>query len=84
MELRILLASMRQSMKKRIQMTAIRTPTVIAVIDPGLTSLDEPPEGGMPEDGGGNVCSVLENAVLEVVVNGTSFSAASCKFFSDR
>jgi len=64
---------MRQSMKKRIQTTAIRMPTVIPAIAPGLTPLDEPPGGG-----------VLEDCVGNVVLNGTSFSAASCKFFSDR
>ena len=74
---------MRQNMSKRIQTTAIRAPTVIPAITPGLTPLDEPPEGGVPEDCDGNVCSVLEDAVFEVVVDGTSFSAASCKFFSD-
>lgn len=80
-ELRLLLASMRQNMNKRIQTTAIRTPTVIPAIAPGLTSLDEPFEGSVPEGCGGDVCSVLEN---EVVVNDESFLAASCKFFSDR
>jgi len=74
---------MRQNMSKRIQTTAIRAPTVIPAIAPGLTPLDEPPEGGVPEVCDGNVCSVLEDAVFEVVVDGTSFSAASCKFFSD-
>jgi len=75
---------MRQNMSKRIQTTAMRTPTVIPAIAPGLTPLDEPPESGVPEDCDGNVCSVLENAIFEVVVNGTSFAAVSCKFFSDR
>jgi len=75
---------MPQNINKRIQMTAIRMPTVIPAIAPGLSSLDEPPEGGVPEDCDGNVCSVLGDDTLEVVVNGTSFSAASCKLFSDR
>ena len=84
MELRLFLASMRQNMSKRIQTIAMRMPTVIPAIAPGLTPLDEPTEGGKPEDCDGNVCSVLENAIFEVVVNDTSFVAASCKFFSDR